>query len=246
MEMNDYTDLMAMNEVLKARASFYRMLSSLYFNPLKEDEIVSMSRLLQTVEPIGSELFDSGIKKMKLYLRRINTGTRQELAVDFTSSFGGVHTYEEQQALPYRSLFMDNESPLLFSEGHRIAYNSMKTHCVKKREGLDYPDDHISFLCEFIALLSDRASSSLEELISNNVDNACCNLDSIEGSLKTSLEVLDEQILTWFSSLVEVAEKIITTMFYQGVLEVSEGYFQLDREVLLDMLNVVKEYRFPV
>lgn len=221
-----------LSQTLEGRAAMYRMLASLYFRPLSQEQIDALSVASFGLSDEVNIDFERGTIEVARYLRKTTSKTRQELAVDFTSSFGGIHTIDERQALPYRSLFMDESEPLLYAAGHREVFGIFKKACVKKREGLDYPDDHLSFLCEFMALLSDRCRDHLTE----------GDAASAGETLDQSRDFLEGEILSWFDSFSEVANRLIHTRFYRGVLLMSKGYFELDQSVLRDLGEEVRTY----
>lgn len=216
-------------EVLSGRASTYQLLSRLFFLPLKQDEVEQIADSGLDSSAFEEGLCKSGVEDMMAYFKRLNAGTRQELAVDFTSSFGGAHTYEERQALPYRSLFMEGSDRLLFAQGHTQAYETYKSACLKRREGLDYPDDHFSFMCDFMKIMSSR---SVEALKDGNPEEA-------KENLKSSQAFLREQMLSWFDDFSDLASHIVETRFYRGVLKFTKGYLEFDDMVLSDLIEVI-------
>ena len=209
-------------QILQNRTVFYRMLSSLYYEPLSDEQIEAMasSNLMEYGE--GEGLMCAGIKDMARYLRRRNSGTHRELAVDFTMSFGGMGNLDEKNALPLRCLFMPESDRSLFAEGYREAFATYKQSCVKKVEGLDYPEDHLMFMFQFMALLSARAS---EQLAKGNAEDALVDL-------KTARQFLKVQIISWFPAFSERAEIFMTTKFYKGILKMTYGYLMDDEDVL--------------
>lgn len=143
-------------EMLDARAQFYRTLSSLYFKSIDQDELDAMAAQDFTELREGREtsLMARGYDDMYRYLRKRNSGSRQELAVDFTSAFLGTVSIGGRQAMPYESLFRDR-SGLLMQGPRNEVYQTFKAASVELKDGLDIPEDHLSF--EFMALLCDRA-----------------------------------------------------------------------------------------
>lgn len=217
------------HEILEGRIAFYSMLAGLYFQPLTSSQIEVMASADLVPNDRVNEEFDRGVKDLGRYLQVRNSGTRQELAVDFTSSFGGMHTYEGRYALPYKSFFMEGD-PLFFAEGHKEVFDAFKKACVRKREGLDYPDDHLSFLCEFMALMGERCLHAWEQ----------GGEDQVRESLELSRSFLQAEILSWFDDFSALARTLIHTRFYRGVLSLSKGYFLLDLEVLRDLATEVR------
>ena len=213
---------------LEARAAFYETLASLYFMPLKQEDVDRMAAADFSAYADLNEDFADGLNDITRYLRKRNTGTRDELAVDFTGAFAGVKVYEGKTAVPYKSVFTNSDG-LLYQEGYRDVFQAFKAECVKKREGLDWPDDHISFMCEFMALLSRRTARAL----------AAGDAAEALRELQVSRAFLDDNILSWFDRFGERALLLLKTRFYKGVLKVSKGFFALDRETIDDLVDVV-------
>ena len=214
--------------VLESRAMFYETLAALYFMPLKQEQIDSMAAADFSAYADLNEDFAAGVNDITRYLRKRNTGTRAEMAVDFTSTFAGTQQWEGKSAVPYKSVFTSKEG-LLYQEGYRDVFRAFKSECVKKREGLDWPDDHLSFMCEFMALLSRRTATAL------TAGNAAEAL----RELQVSRDFLDQNILSWYDQLAERALLLLKTRFYKGVLKITKGFFTLDRETLDDLIDVV-------
>lgn len=222
----DADELMALSAALEARAAFYETLSSLFFRPLTQERVDAMADAdFSAYADLSADMAD-GFNDMTRYLRKRNTGTRNELAADFTGAFVGTKAYEGKVAVPYESVFTSEEG-LMYQQGYQEVFAAFKSQAVKKREGLDWPDDHISFMCEFMALLSRRAKEALK---TGDAAEALRNLEE-------SLTFLDRHILSWYEDFVALAEKILTTRFYRGVLKVARGFFALDRATLQDMID---------
>lgn len=111
-------------EVLEGRAAFYEMLASLFFKPLTQDQVDAMA--VQDFSPYQgiNDAFDEGINHVTRYLRKRHTGTRQELACDFTSAFAGTKTYEGKSAVPYESVFTSEEGLLCQGSYHEVCATS--------------------------------------------------------------------------------------------------------------------------
>ena len=107
-----------------------------------------------------SALFAEGLDDMARYLRRRNTGTRQELAVDFTAAFAGTSSGKGAMPSPYESVFTSAEG-LMYQDAYHEVYQTYRLNRVQRGPGYDFPDDHLSFMCEFLAVLSTRAAGAL-------------------------------------------------------------------------------------
>lgn len=223
------TDTAELIEVVKNRAAFYRTLSSLYFNTLTQEQIDRLAETDFSAFGADEPLLIAGFDDMRRYLRKRNTGTRQELAVDFTSTFLGSQTYEGRTATPYESVFR-SESGQLMQEPRNEVYRTFKKAAIKLKEGVDLPEDHLSFEFEFVAILCDRIVEALND----------ADADGAIRILKSQRTFIEDHILSWFDDLAEMASKILQTRFYRGVLKITKGYLVVDMEAIPDLIAELK------
>ena len=215
----------AMKEVLAARASFYDLLAALYFKPLSQEQIDNIAAMNLSSYANVNDDFAQGVNDITRYLAKQNTGTRQELAVDFTGAFGGTSSWKGLYAVPYESVFTSEEG-LLFRDSFHEVYALFNQSGVRRAEGYDYPDDHLSFMCEFQAILSNRAIEALGR------GDKITALDQITLSQR----FLQEHILNWFDDFHSLALNLLKTRFYRGVMSITRGFFALDLEVTDDLV----------
>lgn len=232
-DANDAIDVEQIVNVLKGRAAFYDLLASLYFRPLTVEQIDAIAQMDLSDYADLNEEFAEGLNDMTRYLRRRHTGTRQELAVDFTAAFAGTSSYQGRYAVPYESVFTSEEG-LMFQESYHEVYQFFRQHRVERAEGYDYPDDHLSFMCEFLAILSQRTIDALE----------AGSLDDAIRQMGISRAFLDDHILSWFDELRDLAMLILKTRFYLGVLKVTRGFFHADRQIIEDVIEAIEDLQF--
>ena len=218
-----------LGSILDARADFYETLAALYFYPLKQEQIDAMAESDLSMYADVNEDFAEGINDITRTLRKRHTGTRQELAVDFTGTFIGTSTWEGRSAVPYKSVFT-SEGGLIYQSGYQEVFDAFKQEAVKKRDGLDWPDDHLSFMFQFLALLSRRAHKALDQGQNSKALH----------DLQVSAEFLRDHIASWFDSFFDLANKLVKTRFYRGVLKITRGYIRFDAEVLQDLIEEVE------
>lgn len=220
--------LMAM---LEGRSAFYDLLASLYFKPLTSGQI---DRIAEADYSVYCDLDDdlaAGLHDMQRYLMKRTTGTRQDLAVDFTAAFAGTSTYGGRYAVPYESVFT-NEEGLLFQDSYHELYRLFRRNGVSRSEGFDYPDDHLSFIFEFLSILSGRIG---ESLMAGDTDGAV-------KWVALSREMVEKHVLSWFDAFEEMALLILKTRFYRGVMTMTRGFLALDMRIL-DQLDAMLESR---
>lgn len=224
------TQTLALKEALAGRSSFYDLLAALYFKPLTEEHIENITKMDLSAYADLNEDFAQGVSNISRYLRKQNTGTRQELAVDFTAAFAGTSSWEGRYAVPYESVFTSEEG-LLFRDSFHEVYALFRENGIKRSEGYDFPDDHLSFMCEFQSILSQRASEALD---------AGRKAEALE-QIALSQKFLKEHILNWFDDFHDLALLLLKTRFYHGILEVTRGFFAFDLEMTEDLIAELKQ-----
>ncbi|NTU89313.1 MAG: molecular chaperone TorD family protein [Actinobacteria bacterium] len=211
-------------QALEGRAVFYDLLASLYFKPLTLEQIENIATMDYSAYKDVNESFSDGFNDISRYLNKRHSGTRQELAVDFTSTFIGTSSWKGKYAVPYESVFTSEEG-LLFQDSFHAICEVYRANNVARGEGYDYPDDHLSFMCEFMAIMSRRTIEALQE---GNVVEAL-------GQLETSQAFLQAHIRSWFDAFQDVALCLIETRFYRGMLKITRGFFELDTHVIKEI-----------
>lgn len=211
------------------RAAFFRALAGYYFRPMTQEDIdnVDVVALFDAASQADGELA-AGFDDMGRYLRKSNTGTREQLATDYTSAFGGAVTCHDRVAVPYASVFMDEDGRLNTGQRGEV-YKAYKAHSFKVSADASMPEDHLSFLLSFMALLSDEA---LEALDSGDTARAASIIEESNSFER-------KHILAWFDSFAELANEILTTRFYRGLLRATKGYLLLDDAVVANMLEML-------
>lgn len=209
---------------LEGRGAFYDVVAALYYKPLTQEQIDRIAQGGLAAFGDGNELMAEGLHDMERALSKRHSGTRQELAVDFTGAFAGTSSWKGCYATPYESVFTSEEG-LLFQESYHEVYRLYRENGVRTADGYDFPDDHLSYLCEFQAVLAKRALEALD------AGDARSALEHV----RVSREVLRDHILSWFDDFEERALHLVKTRFYRGVLKMSKGFFLLDAEMMDDM-----------
>lgn len=210
-------DAATKNEIassLNDRAAMYRMLAQIYFKPLSQEQIDALAQAdLASLASDASSPFADGYNDVYRYLRRRNTGTRQELASDYTSVFYGTQTYEGRAAQPFESLYR-YDGGLLMGESSGEVMHAFRASRMKVKEGLDLPDDHLSFIFEFLAHLCDELANDVEQ----------GDLEAARAVLEKQRAFFGEHVVSWFPRFKALAGKLVTTRFYRGFLKITQAF----------------------
>ncbi|MCL2883163.1 MAG: molecular chaperone TorD family protein [Coriobacteriia bacterium] len=216
-------------DVLKGRREFYLALAGFYFKPLTQEQIDAMAGTDFTEFAADEPMLADGFNDITRFLRKRNTGTRQTLAVDFTSSFGGTEAYQGRVAVPYASVYLSEEG--LLSRAPRAEVFKVFSRNLLRVTDTSTPDDHLSFMLEFLSIMSGRAAEAIQD--GQAADARHC--------LEESRDFINHHILTWFMDFATLANRFFETRFYRGVLKVTEGYLRLDLQTIDDLLEALNE-----
>lgn len=216
-------------QLLNAGAAFAETLAAMYFKPLTQQQIDALADQNLTDFMGLDEDFDRGINDIVHYLRRRNTGTRQQLACDFTSAFVGTKTYEGKSAVPYESVFTSEDGLMCQGSYHEVIA-TYKREGLQKDDGLNIPDDHLSYMLEFIGVMARR---SADEIIKTDLASAQHDLETVD-------RFIDVHILSWFDEFDARARLLIETRFYRGVLSMTKGYLTFMRDFVERTIDEMK------
>ena len=134
---------------LEGRAAFYDVVAALYYKPLAQEQIDRIAEGGLAAFAGAGELMAEGLHDMERALSKRHSGTRQELAVDFTGAFAGTSSWKGRYATPYESVFTSEEG-LLFQDSYHEVYRLYRQNSVRKSPGYDFPDDHLVYcFCHF-------------------------------------------------------------------------------------------------
>jgi TorA maturation chaperone TorD/ferredoxin len=203
------------------RASLYSFVARLFERPLTQDDIETLARTDFSAMTCGDEVIDHGLHVMERTLAKRNTGTRELLNRDYTSAFYGIQTLNGKVAIPYESAFEGSDQRLMGAARSRV-FNIYKKQALKLAEGIDLPEDHLSFMCQFMAVMTRRAVE---------LKNAG-RTDDLRQNLLLQQAFLREHILSWYPKLRETASELVEGRFYRGVMEMAQGVFDMDAWVL--------------
>ena len=123
------TDLACAIDLLEDRASLYRLLASLYYQPLSEEQIDALAASdLAGLAGDSESPFAPAYRDLHGALRLRHTGTKEELAADFTGAFYGIRTREGRTAQPFESLFRTQGPGQLMGEARSEVYRELRAH----------------------------------------------------------------------------------------------------------------------
>lgn len=213
-----------LNELMKTRAGIYRMFSSLYFTELTGEQVEAFSQMdfaaLEGTDP----LLEEGARDIARALRRVDTTTREDLAVDYAHCFLAAGTTKnERRACPYESVFT-SEAGLLMQDARDQVYKMMLAEHLEPDEDLHVPEDHLSFEFEFMADLCDRVAETVE----------AGDLTEARRLLGVQGEFHEKHQLNWIDAFCDALEACCRTDFYRGVAKMTRGFVSYETMLIED------------
>lgn len=205
-------------ELCEDRASLYRLLAALYFSPLSEEQIESLASSGFGEAAVDESPFAAAYRDLHGALRLRHTGTKEELAADYTGAFYGIRTREGKTAQPFESLFSVTGAGQLMGEARSAVYRELRAHRLRVPEGIDLPEDHLSFICTYLALLCDETAQALR----------AGDRPGTLGLLERQRTFFDAHVASWVPAFLAQAETMVETRFYRGVLRLTGAF--LDEE----------------
>lgn len=215
MEQRDKDDLAAVNA---ARKGFYEFLASMYKLELTDEQIETLAK--QDL-PVDAAYVGSGYATVKEYLRHRDSGTRQELAVDYARVFLCAGMYEQLMAPPYESVYTSEEHLLM-----QDARDSVVACYLAEELGLSAdnttPEDHLSFEFQFMAKLVEREQAALEARDEARHAELCARQRAF----------FDEHLANWVPRLCADVRAHARTSFYRGIADITEGFLELEDQMI--------------
>ena len=208
------------------RAGFYSFLAGVYLWEPTSEQIESMAA---ANFPVGEDAFGRGYALIADYLRHRDTGTRQEIAVDYAHIFLGAGNYDKLMAPPYESVYTSEEH-LLMQDARDGALSFYRS------EGLDLPventtpEDHIGFEMQFMAKLIDRSCDAL----SAGDDAEFARL------VRVQREFYVQHLANWLPAFIADIERHCKTDYYRGVAQLTRAFLAEEKEQLEGLAEVVK------
>lgn len=200
---------------IEEHSGFYRMLSKLFYWPYSQEELdaIDADDFRALSESAPDALMAQGYNDMYRSLRRRTTGTREILNSDFTRCFMGTTTFRGIACVPYASIFLNPGGELMGKARNEIR-RVYRANRVELEEGVDLPEDHLSFELEFMAILGDRCAQALRE----------GSFAEAQEALDTQAQFLERYILSWTDRLFDLSVELVRTRFYRGVIKVAKGF----------------------
>ena len=99
------------------------------------------------------------------------------------------------------------------------------------RKGLDIPEDHLSFMFDYMVALGKRFMEALDE------DDSA----QAEKYLELQTSFHENHLINWIDAYCDVFDNTAQTEFYRGVSLLTRGWIHYESETLKDMASLLEE-----
>ena len=208
------------------RVGFYSFLAGVYLWEPTSEQIESMAA---ANFPVGEDAFGRGYALIADYLRHRDTGTRQEIAVDYAHTFLGAGNYDKLMAPPYESVYTSEEH-LLMQDARDGALSFYRSEDLDLPAENTTPEDHIGFEMQFMAKLVDRSCDALKA----NDDAEFARLVRVQH------EFYVQHLANLLPVFIADIERHCKTDYYRGIAQLTRAFLAEEKEQLEGLAEVVK------
>ncbi|MEM1994309.1 MAG: molecular chaperone TorD family protein [Nitrososphaerales archaeon] len=215
----------------RGRATLYSFLSTIYSKELTAVAISELKNLDINILTTVLEEPDiiKGVELLKQYINNLEgrdlKEVEVELAVEYANLFLGV-----QQIVPHpsESVYLSEEHLLMQKQRDEVV-EMYRQIMVEVLPDFTEPEDHIAVELAFMAYLSEKTATSLEQ---NKIDEAL-------QYIKYQKRFLDEHLTRWVPMLCRDILNGAKTSFYQGIAMITRGFVAADKDIVNEMLKSI-------
>ena len=215
-------DLIAINE---SRAKTYGFLAQLYREEASQELIDELHGLHYRVSTGNADL-DLGHKLIATWLSGLWKDSATELSADYLRTFFGHGYSGHAAAYPFESVYASEKRLLMQGARDEILalYHSAG---LDKQESWKEGEDHIALELEYMQVLILRTVDALRE----GRDDDAFHL------VKSQYNFMKDHLGAWAPLLTEQMRGFCLTKFYEGLAYMTDGFLQVDTELMEDMLS---------
>ena len=199
------------NKMMTARANFYRFLSRLYLLEVDEALWNAMQNMTFPVDAAEGDM-KAGFELMRGYLDANAEGdlaaVLDDLAVDYARIFLSAGVAQGKAAFPYESVYTSRKHLVMQDSRMDVVALYAKRGVTPSKDNYHVPEDHLGYLCEYMAILID------------------------EGAADEQKAFLKNHLLNWVSAFTVDMGKYAATDFYGGLAKLTRGFLLLEQEIM--------------
>jgi TorA maturation chaperone TorD len=214
--------------LMNNREQFYRFLSRIYKVEVDQALLDNMKKMTFPSQSKDEEL-NQGYQMLSDYLQNCGEEALEDLAVDYAKVFLGAGVYEVTAAFPFASVYTSKKKIVMQEARDRAVAIYASKGLAVDNESIDFPEDHIALLLEYMAFLCNEAINTLKQ---EQVDT-----EALQSQFKEQLSFLDENLLNWIPVFCKDIGKYAETLFYKGIGKITRGYLERDISLLESLIK---------
>ena len=200
------------NKTLQVRrAHMYRLLSRLYLLEVDEALWSGMANMTFPVDSAEGELKE-GYEMLSAYLKDNASAdvaaVLDDLAVDYARMFLSAGVAQGKAAFPYESVYTSRKHLVMQDSRMDVVALYAKKGLTPAKDQYHVPEDHLGYLCEYMAVLVDESAEEEQR------------------------SFLKNHLANWVSAFTVDMAKYASTDFYRALAKVTRGFLALEQEVL--------------
>jgi anaerobic sulfite reductase subunit A len=221
-------------EILSVRENMYRFLSCVFMKELDEAAIEKLKKNSSaSINEKGAEYvsLQNGYNIMDSFFKEEHLDIKLDLAVDYAHIFFGAGSIRnENTAYPYESVYT-SKGRMIMQDARDQVVAVYRENGLDVPDGIDIPEDHLGYEFDFMANLCKRCA----EFVKSE------DWDSLNSTLTVQADFIKNHLLNWLPDFCRDVRKFAETGFYKGIAYVTEGFVQIDLDMLSDLLDEVTE-----
>lgn len=210
--------------LISNRENLYRFLGRIYKVEADQTLLDQMESMVYPDE-CGDDELDKGYRMLEEYFGSLGSDPLTDLAVDYAKVFLGAGIATDEAAYPYESVYTSPER-LIMQDARDQVLAVYQSKGLNKAETLEIPEDHIALEFEFMAYLCYKTQRALVSQ----------DWATVSKCLKEQQDFLAQHLLNWVPAFCADVAKFADTEFYKAASKVTNGYLNLERMILEDMI----------
>ena len=211
------------------RAATYGLLSRLYRVEV-DKEFLKDLKGTHLPAKTGNALMDEGYRAISKFLSGLTASTELELRRDYVRAFIGEGTDGKSAAYPFESVYT-SENRLRMQDARDEVLAIYRSEGLNRSVDWHDDEDHVALELEFMQFLCDKLANAVK----------IGDFDNAESLLATQEGFLTEHLCNWVPLMTSDMRLFAKTTFYKGLASLTEGYLEMERELLGELLDTAAE-----
>jgi putative dimethyl sulfoxide reductase chaperone len=218
-----------LRQVMSERQVMYQFLARGFRKEVDHELLSEISEMDFSINS-GIEEFDQGFQKLDSFIHETNEATLDDLAADFARIFLGAGSGKPSAAFPYESVYTSPRG-LLMQEARDKVVEIYRQEGLQLPANIHEPEDHIAFELSFVSHLCEKTGQALENQFT----------EAIACYLQMQSDFVEKHLCNWVPRLCQDVMNTAATDFYKALALITIGYLDIDRDLIVDLLNTLKE-----